>query len=515
MTPSHQLRLVKIETNGFYQENLGHAQLFDHYHRFFFSINLTKLESCIDRISNNIPEIKKKTTDAYSLQHFYALETEFENLRNTLDKVLHFRIKRGLINIAGKAIKFITGNLDNDDLEQLNSNIQALNDSEKEANTKIGQLTSFAGHIAKRYDEDIAKINKNIDNTVRILNTVMSEIQTIQLLNTEIINVMRVRDFIEKIERTINLARLETPNLELLTASELTEMITYLQKLYNPTQIMKIDDTHLFEILDQSKSFLVITADAVINVLKIPILQSLTYERSAVYPVPNAKNQILIPPAQFYLVHQQSEKWTDDCREFRNRSICYNIKKNCQCRLQTPKSCRSAVVTNNYAAIVQLRNTALLLTTRAPMEIIENCDYGVQKTTIKSNYVIKSQCDIIIGESTYRRPGLNFTIDVSNITEVQLNQTHQVKLKMEHLQDLQQLHQDVSELEEESIAFHPVFHFTHYAVTGSVVLIVLIVSCVLCRFRKNLYKNLFKKRRVVTLTELRSLHPNLNEVVQK
>lgn len=212
-----------------------------------------------------------------------------------------------MVNILGKAIKFITGNLDNDDLANINHNLEMLSKSQKQEISRLNELTSFVFHATQRYSEDISKLNYNMDKTAKAINLIESKFETLEVINHEIFNPIRVRDFINCIERSINLAKLETPNLELFTRKDLTDINHHLMKEYNNNQIIHTNNTHLFEVLDHSKILLMITNEAVIMVIKIPILKSTSFTYSRIYSIPNTQNKIILPPAKYFLQSNQSE----------------------------------------------------------------------------------------------------------------------------------------------------------------------------------------------------------------
>lgn len=513
-TLSRQLRVIPIRTPGCYQEYIGSAQLFDHYHKFYLSVNLSSLENSINKFSANFPAIRKRTLDAYSLRIYIALLNEHSNLVQMFDKIAHKRTKRGLVNALGSAIKFVTGNLDNNDLIEIDKNLEILSKNQESEITKISDLTSFAAHITKRYEEDITKINRNIENTEKILNKINSKIEILQILDNEKFNIMKLNNYLQIIERTINLAKLEIPNLELFTPKELLNIIGYLRSQYEPQQIIAISESHLFEILEQAKTLLLITNSAIIIVLKLPILKPQSYQSFSVFPLPNQNDQIMVPPGKYYLEEDDLYHWTDHCRRSRQQLICYD-EINHQCRPQKPIACDTAKIRNNYFAVFELENTALLTSTKLPVEAIEKCGNEIQKKIIQFGNILQSTCDVIIGNSTYRRPGLNFSMEIPNYAETKLPDVHhQVNFREEHLNDLKQLRNDLSKLEEPSEFHHLLLQYTHISTTGLIAVIVFATCIIGCYFRKNLVKNLCSKRKIVTLSELKTMCPQLDEDAQ-
>lgn len=506
--------MTPIKTSGLFQEHLGNAKIFDHYHKFYFSINLTNIEYGINKISTNLPTIKRHASDSQSLQNYASLLQEFGNLKETFNKISHKRPKRGLINILGSAVKFVTGNLDNDDLITINKNLETINKLQESEIAKISEITSFAAHITRRYEGDIAKINHNIDSTEKIVNKVISETEIIQALYSEQSSILKLHNFLKTIERTINLAKLEIPNLELFSRKELITIINYLRTLYKPEQIIHTSETHLFEVLDQSKILLLITNNAVTTVLKLPILKQQSYQYFSVYPLPNSKHQIIVPPASHYLEEDDQHRWASFCRRSRQYFICYDQLED-SCCPQRPTECDAADVINPYFAIIELENTTLLVSTKNKIEVIEKCDKEIQKQLIQNNNLIHSSCEVIIGNSTFQKPGRNLTLDIpviNNEANLESNQ-QQVKLKVEHLRDTKQLRADLIKLRESSRG-RPLIQYAHASTTGITAVIILAICIAGCHYRKNLAKNICANRPIVTITELKKIIPKLDEDAQ-
>ena len=120
------LRVDKINNAGFYEEPLGEAKLFDHYHNFLFFINLTKLEVVFSTLVNNSVELSnnKKVYDLVSLKVVDQLKLNLEVVKAQFYKLVFRRSKRGITNGLGSIVKFITGNLDDNDLLVINQDAE-------------------------------------------------------------------------------------------------------------------------------------------------------------------------------------------------------------------------------------------------------------------------------------------------------------------------------------------------------------------------------------------------------
>lgn len=250
-------------------------------------------------------------------------------------------------------------------------------------------------------------------------------------------------------------------------------------------------------------------------ILRLPILTTKSYTYSKIYPLPNSKNLILIPPAQFHLENQE-EKWTDDCRTLLNQTMCQKIKFDSTCKLKDLTKFQFAHVTNKYNLFTELTNTAILISTAYPESIMENCNFNIKKTTVQGNNILVSNCDIIIEDNVFRRPGPNYTISPPEVREEVFEHRMKIEFKQEHLQDIRKLQDEAKNLNSDSLLFNPLVQYTHYSFTSVLFLMFLLTISCLGYFRKSLYRKLHKKKNIVRISkhELQELYPKLNEVVQ-
>ena len=77
-----------------------------------------------------------------------------------IETPVKYRSRRGLFNFLGSAIKFITGNLDDNDLDIITNNLQMLKNTQVNIMHKINEFSSFAGNLIKRFSENLKIIEE-------------------------------------------------------------------------------------------------------------------------------------------------------------------------------------------------------------------------------------------------------------------------------------------------------------------------------------------------------------------
>lgn len=438
--------------------------------------------STIDKLTNNLH------------QQLLNKITQISNLINKFN----YRTKRALVNILGKAIKFITGNLDEDDLKNINENLDHLYKNQNSELIRINKLTSLANHLTKRYDEDFKILTQNIQNTENYLNSVREAEEIRIILQNEIYQSEILLSKLQMIERTISMSWTETPNLELMTANELIEIHKYLTKIYADQQLLPFDNVHLFKILQMTRLVVIGTNQAITFLLKIPILKPTLANYSQIYPLPNHQDIAIIPPKRFLVKINNINYWTDeDCQAVEPFAICLQEPSYENCTLQETEGCTTTKITNDYQISHLLKNRELLTISKEFSEVLEDCHGQINKRILKGTNILSSRCRIIIGTSTFDNTMPLFEISTYNISKLSLNYHRQSGLLLRHLENPTDLLREAEELQDHPIHLEPLMQFTHYTLTVVIVLILIIVSVLALKFRARLQDLLCKPRKII------------------
>lgn len=163
MATSQTVQLYDLTRNpGLLTLQTGNTLIKTGRHRIYHVIDLTKYKPLLDNIELAINGLKIFTdfTDMTSI-----LSTKFEEVKNSYKKLLptvrQIRQKRGAFNVIGSTIKAITGNLDENDLIQINNDIRDL----KYENINLIRQNNIQ-----------VKLNRNLENRInKIIETVNDE----------------------------------------------------------------------------------------------------------------------------------------------------------------------------------------------------------------------------------------------------------------------------------------------------------------------------------------------------
>lgn len=332
------LRIEKLDQSGYYLEDLGSAKLVNHYHKFYFYFNISRIESNYKKLITNlyILELKNHSNLNYSLS---ILKDNCLQIEDELAKFNH-RSKRALINALGSAIRYVTGNLDQTDLQEINSNLNILFANQEKVLKQINSYTSFANHITDRYTKDMTIIQENLNTSLRALESLDHKLNNEMLIQYNIHLSQMLLNSIKTIERTITLAFNEITNLEIISNSELQEIINHLNLIYQKEYLIKLDKSHLFKIIEFSKFQIISVKNTITCILYIPILHPNIYAYQKIYPIPNEQNKALFPPAKYRLFGAKNELWTNEhCSRIEDQVLCLNKLNEDDCSLNDLSKC--------------------------------------------------------------------------------------------------------------------------------------------------------------------------------
>lgn len=497
------LQVTKIINNGYFEENLRNAKILDHYHKFLFLIDISYLRNSYKQLRNSFYKLHEHDTLSTST---HEICLEFQTNLNQVEQILNkfsgnYKVKRGLVNFIGKGIKFITGNLDDDDLNTINENLERLHQNTNNEIERIDKLTSFANHLSKRYSEDVALLNENILKTQSLFDKIKSNEEfTIRTQNL-IFQSKVLLNYLLMIERTISFAIFEIPNLELFKVEELHSIEQYLEKIYKPQELSSINNAHLYKLLEFSKISVIGTDKSLTFLLKIPILKQFIANYSQVYPVPNHQDIAIIPPKKYLIKIKNEEYWTDEaCRSISNSLVlCLQAPTKEACTLTKPQLCQTSLSINNFKITHVLKNKQLLTIFKKTQEVIEDCHGIIMKKSIQGANLLSSDCKIIIENSIFDNTVPIYNITFRNISKITLKFNHKIEFHLKHLREPTSIIQEAEKLRDEPMYLHPVIHMTHYALSGILLCLMVLGIIAILLNKTRIQELLFSPRKIIHL----------------
>lgn len=452
-------------------EEVPPSLIVSHYHTTYIPFNITKIKYTLSHLVSNLliinNKLNKQSNNLTTIQ-YYHVSKALNDTYDTFEKLNNCEIysisrkKRGLMNYIGSGIKFVTGNLDNDDLETITQNMQVIKYNQINSMHKINDLSSFAGNIVSKFEKNIKISNENAKNIRSEFSKLDNEIKLMLTLQNQYIQITNLNQYLEKILRIFSFAHLETLDLEILGVTGIKEIWQYLKVQYPKNALWPLQ--HLSELTLICKTGLLILTEMAILVVKIPIFEQNVCNLKLVYPVPDKESKILISPSKFYC----NELWYNSCDEVNAKWICSGPIAN-SCSLS--KNCQYATVQNNYQVHTLTNKKSLLFCSKTPETVYENC-FQFQKTTLQGCHLIQSQCDVIINQHKYPLNINNISISFPEITKLQ-ETNFSINLQIRHLENPTKMQEDLLE----PVSFQDFPSKQHYSI--SFVTICIIFLCIL------------------------------------
>lgn len=357
----------------------------------------------------------------------------------------------------------------------------------------MSQFTTFAERLTNKFEQEMQAISAFQNDSLQLIHKLVDNVQLLETISLQLINIDKLEKQVNILLRTINLARLDTPNIELFTLQDLKILENYLFTQYSTNMVLQLDKNHLFKVLDNSRITLLLKNSVIVIILKIPILQSTTFSLYKVYPVPNQNDIIIIPPTHFYLKDSTKEKWSEKCK-VETFYLCSSNLIN-KCSLNNVTSCTTALVTDFDATTIMEHGILTLFKT--PTKVIEQCIHDdVTTTTVKGLNVLTSNCNVIVNSQLITNTFVNFSLPNEIIQNLN-KPTKVLSLKASHLKDFKLINNDLKNIKEPILLDHIAVKYSHIGTTCIIFVIIIIICIVAFIYRKQIVKIICKPNPIV------------------
>ncbi len=398
------------------------------------------------------------------------------------------RNKRGLVNGLGKIIKFISGNLDQEDYDTLEAQITALQSDRDQEIRHVNKLVSFSNSITHKFVNEMNHINLNMGLIQQILSKQDFKVDLLEQYQYTTMCLRRFLKILRTLENTISLSFHDITNVQLFSNEDVTNVMNHLYAVYPVKSIVHSDPYHVFENLKFTKSQVVIIDQGLVVILSVPTTDGNNYHLYAITPVPTINNVVLIPSERNYLQGPTSKWSTEDCIKGTLTYVCanYNVRVT-SCNLTKTTGCDFAQVTNDVKLFQLLNKNDILFFSSLKEIVIQTCNNNQTSVELQGSYLIYSNVNCPISAmSTTLEP--KSTTHVMTFPLVYVYNEHDVKLKIQ----FHPSHLDVNKLKLDLIPITPtpILWKQFNVVDIGFVLFILCFVCYVCR--KMLYKVLLK-----------------------
>lgn len=396
--PAQKLEIQNLnQGQGFVMIKDQEIKIIQNYNKILHVINLDSWINNLEIIKSNIDQLNYKNQYQTMIHSFNSLQEEINNV------VPHNnRNKRGLINIIGSGLKYLTGVMDSNDEEIIKRNLDLNN---KNIHNVIKNINDQV-EINENFNENINNITKhinyeqtNIKNQLNILTNSINK-NTIQIDQMQHVfqiqyDIQLLKDQVKMVKQNILLSKIGVLGSDILTTKEI--------KKYNIT----------IEKIQNIKDSVILYNNNIVFVLMIPNYTEQKYFRILVEPIPNRNNlEIYLPNKTFITNNNNLYEDTKTIILKKNLIIvdnsCNILKNYMNCTYRENQSVEIKQITNNIIITKNIPKT----------KIIHNCSRF--EVYLQGNDLMKFEnCVIRINEIIYENYVIedNFVIpNFNNIT---------------------------------------------------------------------------------------------------
>lgn len=290
----------------------------DKYYTFIHITNLELLDSELQNLHNiiNVSYKLNQTSSVKSLHKYYLYS------RNKLDHIItnhhRIRVKRGLINGLGKAISWLTGNMDSDDKEKYDKIINGIERNAFHLEHNVENQLALNKKLIEEFNHDILIIQSNNKKMKQFLSSpVVNQIEINQQLNSIFLNLVLIANKIRDVETSIKYCKINILHSSILTHNDLES----LQTNRNVT-FLTSDLTALWQL---SKVHCSIKDNNIYYFINVP-LHSYSPETYFLLSYPIERDNLVStiyahPPL---ILRVNDELFTATCEEIKDYLYCHN-----------------------------------------------------------------------------------------------------------------------------------------------------------------------------------------------
>lgn len=360
-------------------------QIITGYTKILHSINLTSWTENLDILEHNVNKLNYKNEYPTMTHSLGLLEQEIESLLGNY----HHKAKRGLVNVVGKALKYLTGTMDYDDEQEIKQSLDINEKNNKNLIDGLNDQIKINNHFNEVIDNITRQINgqqleikRQLFNIGNAINQEFLEVTKMQHAYQIQYDIELLRDQIRKVKENLMLSRLGVLGTDIISPKEIKQFNITINKLQN------------------IKSSAFIYNNQITFVLMIPKYSKDKFYRIIVEPIPNKNEnhlEIVTSHTNFLTNEKQNYENINGTTEFKDLKI---INGSCICNiLKGDPECNFRE--NNNIEIRQITNNIVITKNIPYTQIIHNC-HNYTLNIIGNNLVRFENCNIKINNLEYK-----------------------------------------------------------------------------------------------------------------
>lgn len=376
-----------LTTNGYAVVKTHEKLVVENYTKILHIINTTQYTSALGTIYENLNMLKLDRTDG----NYKLLQSEIETLKRSIKSLTpkfynDRRTRRGLINVLGKGMKFITGTMDSEDSEEISRHLEVLNTNDKRAIEQLNKQVVINDNLFREITQIENSINSQRANLSIFLAEIVGEAnkmvpvaQKSQFILQLYADISALNRHADKIEDIILLSRLGVLAHDVFTDEEIVN--------YNIG----------IEIMPFIKNSIILRDNLIILVVLVPNFTVDKYFNAIIIPSPNDKKEELNFGIQ-NVIMKKNEIFEYNEETILKKKLKYHSNECIKKILTENNVCN--YITNEHESIIAINEETIVTKNLQKTKITQNCNN--EETIIRGNNFIKySNCKLIIKNSIF------------------------------------------------------------------------------------------------------------------
>lgn len=325
--------------------HLGESRIVESKHTFIHYIEFIPIINQLENIKHfyfivnnslNATRYIKPASPHYAilrtiLRHAEYLMLEVENKLNNI--IPHFRQKRALLNIVGRAEKWLFGTLDSDDEKRYDQAISELSNNQNQISKEVVMQVSLTKQLIANYNATITLLDSNQkliinqlahfkNNINKTINDITAFLEAQNILNQVILNSQNLITFLDNLEDALTFAKLNALHNSVISALEVEHMVKYLTDIYGINKIPKFNNVNsYYKLIGIQAKY---SNDRLLFALHFPILIDEAFDLYRLYPIP-LNQSIIIPDAPYLILGTTSQQYENEvCPIIEQVYFCQN-----------------------------------------------------------------------------------------------------------------------------------------------------------------------------------------------
>lgn len=385
----------------------------------------------IKPIGNSLENIRDSVKYAINRSKIEDYKHIYQRISIILDHIeeickhlnIQSRVKRGLVNGLGSVIKAITGNLDQNDLDQIQKGLETL----RVAYNKQISIT----------DDTLEEYNKQLNNITKIQQEINEQFMTVfnnkiqqKVALALLLQAQTLQDIAERLSTAITFAEHGMFHYEILQSHILEETLNNIPK-----------DNMISKNLNDIESFIKVSCKIIDNtayfIISIPLVKSKIYNTRQIVPIIQNNPSCSFPIMRKVTLAYDSEEMyeTRNCLEL-NNLICEGevvATDSCETEILYQKEsnkCKTVPIKCPLQEILEISSKTIYMYFNKTTEVSVDCNNHTEITWLKgSNILFGENCKLnISGVKMFQTKQSSDKIIIANIDIPRIETISEIEL---------------------------------------------------------------------------------------